>query len=111
MKKKHTFFIVILVIGLFFAWILYNIFREWKCCDFSDFNKGNEIIRKIEAFKKSTGKLPDKLEDIGENIKDESPIFYEKIDTDKYEIWFGTTLGSSCVYKSETGKWTPTPVG
>jgi hypothetical protein len=109
MKKKYRLLLIIpLMIGLFSAWIIYDFFREWKCCDYtSKYNKGIGIIQKIEFYRMIKGKLPDSLDDIGEDPQADGPIYYSKIDSVNYEIWFGTTLGESCVYRSETKKWTP----
>lgn len=112
MKKKYRILflslVIFLLICLFFLWYVFNFFRDLECCDFTgEFKKGNLIIQKIEDYRKSKGKLPELLDDIGEDPKSDGPIYYKKIDSDNYEIWFGTTLGSSCVYKSETKEWTP----
>ncbi|MCX6579259.1 MAG: hypothetical protein NT166_03670 [Candidatus Aminicenantes bacterium] len=111
MKKKYRILITSLMICLFLAWFIYNALRPWECCEYSEeFKKGNEIIQKIEDHRRCKGVLPESLDDIGEVMDERGPIFYQKYDTE-YEIWFGTTLGSSCLYSSEKKKWTTYPVG
>lgn len=107
MKKKYRILLISLVICLFLTWFIYNALRPWDCCDYtSKFKKGNEIIQKIEDYRKSKGKLPESLDDIGEDPNADGPVYYEKTDSANYYIWFGTTLGSSCTYHSETKEWT-----
>jgi CRISPR/Cas system-associated protein Csx1 len=66
---------------------------------------GNEIVNKIENFKKETGKLPENLTEIGIKETEEGPVYYEKESETKYLLWFGTTLGESVSYNSETKQW------
>ena len=72
-----------------------------------EYEKAVEIIQKIEEYKKCHGKLPDSLEDIGVKERMEGPVFYDKIDTEKYEVWFSYYFGESCTYHSDTKAWTP----
>lgn len=66
---------------------------------------GNSIISKIETFQENTGRLPDNLGDIGIEETMEGPIYYQKIDSTNYVLWFGTTLGESVTYYSDKGTW------
>jgi len=67
--------------------------------------KGNSVIQKIELYKLKHGQLPDKISDLG--IKDnlEGPIFYWKVDSVNYMVWFNTSLGESMTYYSDIRKW------
>jgi hypothetical protein len=69
--------------------------------------EGQVIIGKIESFRKDKGKLPDSLMDVGIEEKEEGPIYYEKRGEAKYVLWFGTELGESVTYDSESRKWEP----
>jgi hypothetical protein len=66
---------------------------------------GNEIVNKIENFKKDKGNLPKTLSEIGIEEKEEGPIYYRKESETKYILWFGTTLGESITYDSDTKEW------
>ncbi len=66
---------------------------------------GNEIVNKIENFKKDKRKLPETLWEIGIEEKEDSPIHYKKESETKYILWFGTTLGESVTYNSDTKEW------
>jgi hypothetical protein len=35
------------------------------------------------------------------------PIYYKKESDTEYVVWFGTQLGESVTYDSETKEWTP----
>ena len=67
--------------------------------------EGNEIVTKIESFRRDKGRLPDTLSEIGIKEKEEGSFYYEKKSEVKYVLWFGTTLGESVTYDSETRKW------
>jgi hypothetical protein len=66
---------------------------------------GNELIGKIEEFRKNKGRIPDSLSEIGVEPKEEGPIYYEKINNAKYKLWFGTVLGESVTYDSDEKSW------
>ena len=69
-----------------------------------EFRTGNEIVSRVETFRARNGKLPENLQEIG--IKDpDLNVFYRKIDSDEYCVWFGTTLGESETYNSRSKKW------
>lgn len=77
-------------------------------CSYAERNKknGNEIIRRIEEFRKSYDTLPYSLQEIGqEEIVDNVLFCYEKVDSIHYMVWFGTTLGEGIYYYSDTKKW------
>ena len=77
-------------------------------CNLKEKNKiktGNEIVNKIENFKKDKGKLPETLSETGIEEKEEGPIYYRKQHETKYILWFGTTLGESVTYNSDTKEW------
>ena len=67
--------------------------------------KGDELVLKIENFKTENGFLPSDLEDLGIEETLEGPLFYEKVDSVNYVVWFGTTLGESMIYYSDTQEW------
>ncbi len=114
MKKKSflkLFRIALVLLALLvLMWYLnpFCIFDEdcFECEDFEHFKKATEIIQKVEFFHEEKGVLPDCLEDIGENTTMKGP-FYTKIDQKGYTVWFGTFLGESCTYHSDTKTWTP----
>ena len=105
-KKKYKVLIILLAIFLFFLWYVYEIFRVPECHELDEYKKANEIIQKIEDYRKCHGKLPESLEDIGET---EDPIFYNKRKSKQYTVVFdGASLGCffcSCYYYSETKEW------
>lgn len=71
----------------------------------SDFRTGNEIVSRVALFQaRHNGALPETLEQVGISI-DEQRVFYKKVDTHSYIVWFGTTVGESETYDSRTKKW------
>jgi type II secretory pathway pseudopilin PulG len=70
-------------------------------------HQGIEFVEKIEQYKKDNNRLPITLSDIGITVKSESdpPIYYEKRDSIHYTVSFGTILGESKIYYSDSKKW------
>ena len=73
-------------------------------CNYFDRRAGNEIVVKVEQFKKATGHLPNALSDIGIQGSESCPC-YCKTGNDSYVVWYGTTLGESDTYDSRTKQW------
>jgi hypothetical protein len=66
----------------------------------------NRAISKIEEFRKAKGRLPDSLSEAGVQDVESCPC-YCKTGDGSYLVWYGTTLGESDTYDSETKKWSP----
>ena len=64
---------------------------------------GDEIIARVEDFRKNHGRLPETIEELG--LRPDATVFYQKIGERDFCVWFGTTLGESETYSSRTGKW------
>jgi len=73
-------------------------------CNYAEREASNEIVAKVEQFKKSTGHLPNALSDLGIEENEGCPC-YCKTSNDSYMVWYGTTLGESDTYDSRTTKW------
>ncbi len=67
--------------------------------------KGDELVVKIEKYKVENGHLPNSLESLGIKETMEGPLFYEKRDSVNYMVYFGTSLGESMIYYSDTKEW------
>lgn len=78
-----------------------------SCCDIlCERQKHAElIIEKVEKFRQETGRLPEKVTEVGIDDKQDSLSFYEKKSEDEYEVWYGLDLGTSKIYNSKTKKW------
>jgi hypothetical protein len=115
MGKKILFIILFtLTILLALIWLLnpFCLFEKdnCECMKWKHYSKAIETIQKIEDFRKHHDKLPDSLEEVGYEPEEKvfgGPIFYRKINSKNYIIWFGTYLGESCTYHSDTKTWTP----
>ena len=66
---------------------------------------GNILVNKIESFRIKNGNLPTSLSDIGVKESEGGPLFYEKRDSINFMVWFGTSLGESKTYYSNSKKW------
>ncbi|QQS41431.1 MAG: hypothetical protein IPM63_00315 [Acidobacteriota bacterium] len=67
--------------------------------------QGDDLIVKIEEFRANNGRLPEDLAELGIEERLEGPVFYEKIGSDSYEVWYGTSLGESMIYDSKDREW------
>lgn len=94
-----TSIVLLLLIGYYF-FFLRNA-SENKLID-----EGNSLVKKIELYKKHEGKLPSSLTVIGVKELDTGPLFYQiEPDSLNYIIWFGSSLGESKTYHSDSKKW------
>jgi|SRR6185437_4546566 len=103
--RKEIKYSLIIPGALIFASIVY-IFLMSNYGTIQLKERGDSIAAKINQFKKDKGYLPNSLDDIGIKETEEGPLYYGKEDSTQYIIWFGTTLGKSCIYYSKTNKWT-----
>jgi len=90
--------------------VLFGLFALWGCGNNREnylIQQGNEFVKKIEQYKEVNNRLPASLSDVGIVVKDEAnpPIYYERRDSIHYTVWFGTTLGESKIYYSDSRKW------
>lgn len=87
---------------LFFFWFFYlKDYRENRLI-----KEGNELVEKIEQFRIENGNLPHSLEELGiEETEGIDVLYYDKRDSLHYTISFGTSLGESKFYYSDTQQW------
>ena len=92
---------------LSFGIVLSFVIISFSCSFYGNekLEKGKEIVKKIENFKNDKGKLPESLAEIGIEEREEGPIYYKKESETKFMLWFGTTLGESVQYNSDTKQW------
>ncbi len=67
--------------------------------------QGNEVVEKIEDFRKISGRLPDSLKEIGVYESEQGPIFYEKRGDSEYAIFFSIGFDEMKAYYSDSKKW------
>ena len=101
MKKKT----IIIPICLLIMPLAYYFFFLRDQRDNRLMREGDELVKKIEGYKSTFGKLPNSLQDIGITQKEEDSLYYDKKDSIKYIIWYGTSLGESKTYYSDSRKW------
>ena len=71
--------------------ILTTLFFLSSCCDIlcKRQNHAEMIIEKVEVYRKSKGKLPEKVTELGIDDKRDHLSYYKKKSEDEYEIWYG----------------------
>jgi hypothetical protein len=85
--------------------ILYTVILMSTSCKNTLVQQGDELIEKVEKFKTERGRLPGSLSEIGITETEAGPLYYDKTDSSNYIIWFGTELGESKTYHSDSKKW------
>ncbi|MEM6432162.1 MAG: hypothetical protein AAF708_23190 [Deinococcota bacterium] len=64
-----------------------------------------QIIQKVDAYLEHHSTLPTSVSDLGLTASETSPAYYRKLTEGHYQVWFGTSLGESVVYDSQTERW------
>jgi hypothetical protein len=114
--KKQLIFMrrVVIIIGVFILILLGYYFCYLRNArDNRLMKEGNTLIELIDAYKNKNRKLPDSLTDIGVKTNNSggygddksSGIFYSKVDNVHYFLSYGTSLGESNYYYSDSQKW------
>ena len=66
---------------------------------------GEALAFRIDSFQTVEKRLPENLGELGIEEKMEGPLYYRKLSSENYWIYFGTTLGESIFFRSETREW------
>ncbi|MCB1024644.1 MAG: hypothetical protein KDB79_09655 [Acidobacteria bacterium] len=80
-------------------------FLCFGCNSSAKFDKGKEVVAKVENFRNEKGRFPNSLDEIGIDETESGPVYYKKTDDSKYIVWFGKELGESMIYDSDTKEW------
>jgi len=62
-------------------------------------------IQAIEKFRTAHSRLPATMSEAGISDADQQSVYYQIQGANHYIVWYGTTLGVSDVYDSETHTW------
>lgn len=68
-------------------------------------SNASEVIRAVERFRETTGRLPNSIEEAGIHGDEEGPVHYEREGDEEYTIWYGKAIGASRIYSSSTKSW------
>lgn len=71
----------------------------------SQIRSGNQLISRVESFRRAHDHLPSAQSEIDENVTEQTRILYQKCSDTHYVVWFGTELGESMSYDSRSGVW------
>lgn len=90
-----------------FNTLLFNILLLAVSCTSKNIKEANQIIHKVEEYRKLENRLPDNLNAIGIKETEEGPVFYKKIDSLNYIVWIqaNSSVGDSKIYYSDSKKW------
>ena len=91
--------LIVLIIFVLFAYITLDVLN------ITELIHAKRLLNEIKQYNSKHGRYPDNLSNIRENISEEGPVYYKKIDEQRYIIWFGTSLGESKVFDSKYGEW------
>lgn len=99
-NKKIILFVALLVILIL---LLSGCIEKKKENNLTE--EANNIILKIDKYKKVNSKNPDNLEEIGVKKYDESgPIYYNLKEDNSFTLTHSCTLDTCMTYNSETKK-------
>jgi hypothetical protein len=72
---------------------------------------GDEIVGRVEAFRKQRHVLPGSLAEAGVSESNQDKYFYERCGDTRYIVWFGTWLGESMTWNSANRRWDEASAG
>ncbi|KAF5061563.1 hypothetical protein DSECCO2_314140 [anaerobic digester metagenome] len=101
-KYKYLLWVLGILVMLFSFWFFYlKDFREHRLI-----KEGNTLVEKIEVFRTENKRLPTSLDELGIEERDGIDVlYYDKRDSLHYTVSFGTSLGESVIYYSDTKQW------
>jgi hypothetical protein len=105
LRVKRLALLTFAVIATLVAAILSIRFVPDKIIWHSEINQGNEVVRKVELFRRTHGKLPSTIADLTVSNSLADRFYYQRCDENRYIVWFGTTLGESLTYDSGSRDW------
>lgn len=100
--SKFRLWILLCFLILLFTWFFYlRNAREERLM-----KRGDALLKKIEDYKVEHKRLPNSLEEIGMEERDGvDELYYTKRDSLHYNVSFGTSLGESKFYYSDSKRW------
>jgi hypothetical protein len=67
--------------------------------------EGDNLVHLVEAYRLHQGRLPASLAELDLVETEAGPLYYRQSSPTAYQVWFGTSLGESETYSSQTKKW------
>lgn len=101
MRKLKFKYIILIILILFVLIYFFVPDRQERLI-----KEGNKDVKAVELFKKKHHRLPNSFEEAGIKTTEDYELWYAKnADSTEYMIWFGTNLGESETYYSDSKKW------
>jgi hypothetical protein len=71
-----------------------------------EFRQATALIAAVEHYKSAHGRVPLNASELpGQSESEEGPVFYQATDRDRYQVWFGRSVGESYTYDSTSRSW------
>ena len=104
MNMKKIFIVLVTILAVL-GGILYMQYREDKIYK----NEGQRLIDKIECYRSIHKRLPNCMESLGEKETMSIGPYYEKVDSNVYNVYFCIGFDDYKVYNSRDKKWSNVP--
>lgn len=102
--KKHKY--ILWPIGFFLMLLSIWFFYLRSARENRLMKAGDVLVERIEVFKAKQFRLPNSLEEIGIKEREGADVlYYDKRDSLHYTVSFGTSLGESKIYYSDSKRW------
>jgi len=103
--RKYKYIILVLGILVLFCTILFFYLRYER--DYRLMKEGNILVEKIENFRMVHNRLPNSLNEIGVEEKQDGidTLYYDKKSSLHYIVYFGMGLGESKTFYSDSKQW------
>jgi hypothetical protein len=101
--KKHKIQYIKLTSVIYLSFLFFA-----PSCSSNDFTKAEEVIKKIEQYKKIHARLPISMKEIGLD-NNAGPVFYDLLNESHYQLFYAVQSGEIWSYNTLEKKWINCP--
>ena len=102
MNKIIKILLAISILVIVLSIVLYGLHKK---AENDYYERGAQLITKIEKFRNDKKRLPDTIEELGiEEPMNDGP-YYEKKDSAKYVVFFSIGFDNTLIYYSDKKEW------
>jgi len=102
--KKYIIGILILIVA-----IVIFIFSMQRWDEYKMEKRGNEVVSKVEQFRKDYGRLPESRGEMGLQDGETVQPYYIKRSDSSYEVYYTLGFDTGYIYRSDTQHWEDYP--